>query len=33
MSELTRFDNEGKAIMVAVGEKENSRELLWPVLK
>lgn len=27
MSELTHFDNEGKAIMVDVGEKENSRRL------
>jgi len=27
MSELTRFDNEGKAIMVDVGEKENTRRV------
>lgn len=27
MSELTHFDNEGKAIMVDVGEKENSRRV------
>ena len=27
MSELTHFDNEGKAIMVDVGEKENTRRV------
>ena len=27
MSELTHFDSEGKAIMVDVGEKENTRRV------